>query len=71
VKEKAILQLRGMRNISVGDATAVVERVFERCYNDTEPFGRQVRQGPDQEAQALRDGIFFGYLPYEGEVNNK
>ena len=32
--------IRAVREISEAEAAAAVEKVFEKCYNDTEPIGR-------------------------------
>ncbi|WAR27023.1 ATP23-like protein [Mya arenaria] len=67
VRTKAIKSIRTVRDIGEQAAIAAVDKVFTRCYNDLEPFGRRIKLGAQESAQALRDGIFYGYLPLPDE----
>ena len=60
VRRKAALSLQMVRNISELEAFRVVDQVFDKCYNDTEPFGRRIIDDKDCE-RAFRDRYKFGY----------
>ncbi|RNA36041.1 mitochondrial inner membrane protease ATP23-like protein [Brachionus plicatilis] len=60
VRRKAALSLQMVRNISEADAYKVVDHVFDRCYNDMEPFGRRVPT-EDDSLRAYRDRKRFGF----------
>lgn len=60
VRAKAALSLQTVRNISEKEALQVVDSVFERCYNDLEPFGRRVFNKEDCE-RAYNDRYRFGF----------
>lgn len=59
VRQKAALSLQTVRNISEKEAFDAVDTVFERCYNDLEPFGRRIHSKEDCE-RAYRDRKFYG-----------
>lgn len=54
------------RNIDEPEANKVVDRVFQRCYNDMEPFGRRIRGYLDEE-MSLKEGLIYGYTPAKVE----
>lgn len=60
VRRKAALSLQMVRNISELEAFRAVDQVFEKCYNDTEPFGRRILNESDCE-RAYKDRKKFGY----------
>lgn len=60
VRAKAALSLQTVRNISEEEALKAVDSVFDRCYNDLEPFGRRVYNREDCE-RAYKDRYRFGY----------
>jgi len=59
VRQKAALSLQTVRNISEKEALDVVDSVFEKCYNDLEPYGRRILTDEDC-SRAYKDRIFFG-----------
>ncbi len=59
VRARAALSLQTVRNVSEEEAIRVVDSVFERCYNDLEPFGRRVHGREDCE-RAYQDRHHFG-----------
>jgi hypothetical protein len=60
VRRKAALSLQMVRNISEIEAFKAIDLVFDKCYNDTEPFGRRVLDLSECE-RAFKDRNFFGY----------
>lgn len=60
VRRKAALSLQMVRNISEAEAFKMVDHVFDRCYNDMEPFGRRVLNENDS-LRAYRDRKRFGF----------
>ena len=59
VRQKAALSLQTVRNITEKEALNAVDAVFERCYNDLEPFGRRIYSKEDCE-RSFKDRKFFG-----------
>merc|ERR1711860_75707 len=43
VKRKAMTSVMLVRNVTEQEANDVVDKVFNKCYNDLEPFGRRLR----------------------------
>ncbi|KAH9496345.1 Mitochondrial inner membrane protease atp23 [Bulinus truncatus] len=41
VKNKALQSVKLVRNVSELEAMVAIDEVFDKCYNDTEPFGRR------------------------------
>ena len=41
VKNKALQSVMLVRNVPQEEAMIVIDKVFDRCYNDTEPYGRR------------------------------
>ena len=62
VKNKALLSVLMVRNVSREEGMAVIDRVFDRCYKDLEPFGRYPRRGSKDPEKALIDGVYYGYI---------
>ena len=50
-----------VRNISIDEAEEVVNKVFYKCYNDTEPFGRIPRRNSSDPQRMLNEGQYYGY----------
>jgi hypothetical protein len=46
---KAGLSLQMVRNITAKEAFEIIDSVFDKCINDTEPFGRPIYSGYDYE----------------------
>ena len=61
VKRKALMSVLMVRNVEMEEAKAVIDKVFTRCYNDLEPFGRRPRKGSRDMDRALADGYIYGY----------
>lgn len=59
VRQKAALSLQTVRNITEKEALDAVDLVFDRCYNDLEPFGRRIYSREDCE-RAYKDRKFYG-----------
>ncbi len=62
-----------VRNVTRQEAEAVVDKVFDKCYNDLEPFGRRIWT---REAATLArtDAHLFGYrhgIPRKRAANSK
>lgn len=50
-----------VRNVPVQEAKEIVDSVFDKCYNDLEPVGRQCRKNSRDADRALIEGQFYGY----------
>ena len=61
VKRKALMSILVVRNISHDDAVKIVDRVFEKCYNDLEPFGRHLHNRRKDEEFVLKEASLYGY----------
>lgn len=46
---KAALSLQMVRNITAKEAIEIVDSVFDKCVNDTEPFNRSIYSNYDYE----------------------
>ena len=62
MKKKALMSVLMVRNVSMAEATAAVEKVFEKCYADLEPLGRRPRKGSRDGERALSEGSLYGYV---------
>jgi hypothetical protein len=60
VKKTASVSLQMVRNITQKEADTVIDKVFDKCLNDTEPFGRRIRTYEDYE-RAYINRRKFGY----------
>ncbi|XP_005096260.1 mitochondrial inner membrane protease ATP23 homolog [Aplysia californica] len=56
VKNKALQSIMLVRNVSQFDAMLVVDEVFDKCYNDTEPYGRRCFKDMNRAKRALDQG---------------
>ncbi|KAK8721584.1 hypothetical protein OTU49_012790 [Cherax quadricarinatus] len=61
VKTKAAFSVMAIRRIDEAEARAVVDRVFDKCYNDLEPIGRRIRRNSLDMYKAYQDRYAFGY----------
>lgn len=61
VKKKALMSVMLVREISEAEARRVVDRVFDRCYADREPFGRIPRRNSRDPHLMLAEGELYGY----------
>lgn len=62
VKNKAIHSILAVREkLTKEEVTNIVESVFEKCYNDLEPFGRRCRRKSLDADMAFAEKYKFGY----------
>lgn len=61
VKTKAMYSVKCTRNVSLTEARAAVDRVFDRCYNDLEPIGRRLRRNSPDMHKAYKERFIYGY----------
>ncbi|KAI0207175.1 Mitochondrial inner membrane protease ATP23 [Lamellibrachia satsuma] len=61
VKKKAIMSIVMVRNVEEEEARKVVDKVFTKCHNDLEPFGRIPRRKSRDPERMLAEGYFYGY----------
>ena len=50
-----------VREVKESEARRVVDSVFERCYNDREPFGRIPRRNSRDPRLMMAEGSLYGY----------
>ena len=50
-----------VRNVAHEDGVKVINKVFDRCYNDLEPFGRHLRSNSKDPELALIESAMYGY----------
>ncbi|CAG5125429.1 unnamed protein product [Candidula unifasciata] len=55
VKNKALQSIRLVRNVTELEAMTVVDEVFDKCYNDTEPIGRRCFKNTGRAKRALEE----------------
>jgi len=48
------------RGLPAAEAVRIVDKVFDRCYADLEPFGRRIASRYDAR-MIEREGKYFGY----------
>ncbi|KAK3579056.1 hypothetical protein CHS0354_029914 [Potamilus streckersoni] len=61
VKNKAILSVILVRNLPAVKAREIVDKVFDKCYQDLEPFGRRMKKGSRDAQRAYCDASLYGY----------
>ena len=62
VKAKAVSSILLFRkDMPREEAWEVVDRVFDRCYNDLEPIGRRIRRGSKHMEWAYRERYHYNY----------
>lgn len=61
VREKAIQSVVVARKAPRTVAEAVVDKVFDKCYNDLEPIGRRIRRNSEDITRAYREAPIYGY----------
>lgn len=62
MRHKATMTVQIARNVSEEEAAAVVDKVFDRCYSDLEPYGRRPRKYIGDFKRALQEGLLYGYI---------
>jgi len=60
VRRRAVLSLQMVRNLKTEEALKIIDEVFDKCYNDKEPFGRTILNNADYE-KAYRDRFKYNY----------
>lgn len=62
VKNKAIHSVLAVREkLTKDEVTNIVESVFEKCYNDLEPFGRRCRRKSRDPEMVFAEKYKYGY----------
>ncbi|XP_074646186.1 mitochondrial inner membrane protease ATP23 homolog [Tubulanus polymorphus] len=61
IKRKAVTSVIMVRNCSEEKARNVVDKVFDKCYNDMEPIGRRCRRNSKDPENALTESYLYGY----------
>lgn len=61
VKDKAMASVMAVRRLNRSEARAVVDSVFDKCYNDLEPIGRRLRRGTRDMDRAYEEKHLMGY----------
>ncbi|GAB6032180.1 hypothetical protein CHUAL_010828 [Chamberlinius hualienensis] len=61
VKDKAVKSMVAVRKISAVEARAIVDSVFDKCYNDLEPIGRRVRRNSSDPDKCYFERRHYGY----------
>lgn len=61
VKRRASDSVYAVRNITREEADAAVEKVFHKCYNDTEPLGRRIRRSLNGSDLIYSEAYLLGY----------
>ena len=50
-----------VKKVEFSEAVDVVNKVFNKCYNDLEPIGRIPRRNSDDYERAYRERFAYGY----------
>ena len=50
-----------VRDVELEKATKIVDKVFDKCYADLEPFGRIPRRNSRDPQRMLAEGRMYGY----------
>ena len=61
VKRKALMSVLMVRDVELEKATKIVDKVFDKCYADLEPFGRIPRRNSRDPQRMLAEGRMYGY----------
>ena len=61
VKTKAAWSVVAVKKVEFSEAVDVVNKVFNKCYNDLEPIGRIPRRNSDDYERAYRERFAYGY----------
>lgn len=61
VKNKALMSVLAVRNVTKEQAMEAVERVFPKCYADLEPIGRRIKRNSADMFRAQAEGYLYGY----------
>jgi len=69
VESKASKSVAWVNNIDEKEARKVVKSVFDKCYNDLEPFGRKYK--PSNSASKTFCSDYLLYNQYKRSINEK
>lgn len=62
VKSKAVASIKAVRSdLSYEELWAIVDKVFDKCYNDLEPVGRRLRRASNHMEWAYRERYHYNY----------
>lgn len=62
VKAKALASLLAVRKgFPLQEGVRIIDKVFDRCYNDLEPIGRRIRLNSDHMKWAYRERFHYNY----------
>jgi len=61
VRQRAVRSVLAVRDVSQEEAHKAVDKVFNKCYNDLEPFGRRIRTIHHHQ-RAYWDRTNMGYI---------
>ncbi len=61
VRRRAYTSVMAVRDVTKEQAMEAIDRVFDRCYNDLEPFGRRFIFHEYEIPLATADGHLFGF----------
>ncbi|XP_068210608.1 mitochondrial inner membrane protease ATP23 homolog [Palaemon carinicauda] len=61
VRRKAAMSVMAVRRVTEAEALNVVDKVFDRCYNDLEPIGRRIRRNSHDMHKAYMERFSYGY----------
>ncbi|ELT95678.1 hypothetical protein CAPTEDRAFT_110443 [Capitella teleta] len=61
VKKRAIKSILWVRDVDEAEAARVVDKVFDKCYGDMEPFGRIPRRKSNDMQRSFNEGYLYGY----------
>lgn len=49
-------------NLSKDEAFSVINKVFDKCYNDLEPIGRRLRKNSTDMDRAYKERYHYRYV---------
>lgn len=62
VKAKALSSIMTVRKgFPYEEGIEIVNKVFDRCYNDLEPFGRRIRLNSQHKKWIYRERFLYDY----------
>lgn len=61
MKTKAVYSVMAVRQVEEKEAREVVDKVFDKCYNDLEPIGRRIRRNSPDMHKAYKERFAYGY----------
>ena len=50
-----------VKKVSEQEARSVIDKVFDKCYKDLEPFGRIPRRASNDYLKAYQERFVYGY----------